>query len=139
MGVRIAGPLVTLIAVGAGDGGVVTNAGVAHILSLGKRAVIKKIMWRNRIGVNADLYVGYGDLTGAGSLFRRVLPLILMVNGVDGELDEPNIPMGGNAPQGFQADTTLVTGSSGNILVECITVGIGAGTPVEVRIEVEEE
>ena len=136
-GVRISGPLVRCVAAAAGDGGVVANSQVAHTLSTGKRAAIKKIMWRNRALVNVDLLVGYGDLTAAGSLFRQVLPRILCVAGVDGELLETELPIGGNSPEGFVADTTVPTGTLGNILVE--TDGaVGAGTPLEVRIEVEE-
>lgn len=138
MGVRISGPLVSLVAVGAGIGGAVANAGTAHILSTGKRAVIKKIMWRSG-GGNRDLLIGYGDLTAAGSLFRQVLPNIQMLANIDGEMDESEIPNGGNTPEGFQADTTVPTGTSGNILVETDTAGVGAiPNNVQVRIEVEE-
>ena len=139
MSVRMTGGLVRCVALGAGDGGAVANAVTAWVLSIGKRAVIKKLLWRNQVGVNADLLVGYGDRTAAGSLFRQVLPIIRCVNGVDGELTEEELPICGNSPEGFIADTTIPTGTVGNILVETTTDGVGAGTPLEVIVEVEEE
>lgn len=139
MGIRISGPLVSLTAIGAGIGGAVTNAATAHTLSTGKRAVIKKIMWRNNSLTNGFLLVGYGDRTVAGSLFRQVLPSILMLAGIDGEMSELDIPNGGNTPEGFQTDTTAVTGTVGNILVETDAAGVGAiPANVQVKIEVDE-
>lgn len=138
MGVRISGPLISLEAIGAGIGGAVTNAGTAHTLSTGKRAVIKKIVWLNR-AATGRLLIGFGDRTVTGSLFRQTLPSILMLSGIDGEMGEDEIPNGGNTPEGFQTDTTAVTGTIGNILVETDAVGVGAApVNVQVRIEVEE-
>ena len=153
MGVRLSSGLVAITAVGAGNNanlGAVANNPTAWILSIGKRAVIKKIMWRNGIGVNANLLIGYGDRTVAASVFRQVFPNILMVNGIDGELTEGEIPIMGNgvggtalvpggATQGFVADTTPVTGTVGNIIVE--TDGAAGAYPanVQVIIELEEE
>lgn len=140
MGVRITTGLQSIVAVGGGDGVAVGAAGItAHTLSLGKRAVIKRIMWRNRIGVNANLLIGHGDLTVAGSVFRQVMPSILMVNGVDGVLTEAEIPVVGNGPEGFAADTTPVTGSLGNIIIETDGAAGAAPLDVQVVIEVEEE
>ena len=132
MGKRISGPLTTLTLTGAGVGGVLTNAGTAW-LNNGQRAILRKIMWRNASGVNSNLLVGYGDLTAPASLFRQTLPSILMVNGVDGELGELELPIGGNTPEGFFPDTTLVTGSNGNIMVEADSAVVA----VQVRVEVE--
>jgi len=140
MGVRISSGLQSIVAVGGGVGALVATGGItAHPLSLNKRAVIKRIMWRNRIGVNANLLIGYGDLTVAGSLFRQVMPSILMVNGIDGELTEAEIPVVGNGPEGFVADTTPVTGSLGNIVIETDGAAGAAPLDVQVVIEVEEE
>ena len=138
MGVRHTGRLVTLIAVGAGVAGVITNAGTAWILTAGRVAVIRKIRWHNRSGLNGNLLVGFGDRTVAGSLFRQVLPNIWMINGIDDAIEEAFLPIAGNSVNGFQVDTTAVTGSIGNILVESTYATIAGGTPVEVIIEVEE-
>lgn len=142
MGVRLTGGMVSITAVGAGNGvalGLATANPTAWTLSTGKRAVIKKIMWRCGIAGGANLLVGYGDRTVAGSIFRQVLPNIRMVTGVDGELNEEDLPIAGNSPEGFVADTTAVTGSVGSIFVE--TDGAAGAYPgdVQVILEVEEE
>ena len=142
MGQRLTGGMVALVATGAGNGGAVANALTAWTLSAGKRAIIRKITWRNRTGANANLLIGFGDRTAVGSLFRQVLPTILMINGIDGELSEDLLPICGNTPQGFQADTTVPTGTVGNILVETDSVLVApppATTDIQVIIEVEEE
>jgi len=142
MGVRLSSGLMSITAVGGGDGvalGAAANNPTAWILSTGKRAVIKKIMWRNGIGAAANLLVGFGDRTVAGSIFRQVLPNIRMVAGVDGELNEDDLPIAGNSREGFVADTTAITGTVGSIFVE--TDGAAGAYPgnVQVVIEVEEE
>lgn len=142
MGVRLSSGLVSITAVGGGDGvalGVVGANPTAWTLSPGKRAVIKKIAWRNRIGVNANLLIGFGDRTVAGSIFRQVFPSILMVNGVIDELTEEAIPIMGNSREGFVADTTAVTGTTGAIIVETDGAAGAAPADVQVIIEVEEE
>ncbi len=139
MGVRYSGPLVSIVAVAAGPGGAVANYQTAFTMpTTGKRVKIVKIMWHNRTGANGNLQVGYGDLTGAGSLFRQILPDIYMLTGFDGELTEDEIPMGGNTPEGMMPDTAVPTGTTGNILVGTIIPGVGAvPNNVQVRIEVE--
>lgn len=143
MGVRVSGGLVRIVANCAGDGGAVANTQIAHILSAltpGKRVRIKKIQWFNQTGNDCRLLVGFGDRTVAGSIFRQVLPRILCLNGIHDGLEEGEIPARGNTPLGFQQDATVPTGSIGNILVGTDDgVGIGAATPLEVIIEVEEE
>ncbi len=140
MGNRYTGPVVILTAVGAGVGGAVANAGTAWAVSQGSKKVkIRKIRWNNLSGIAGYLLVGYGDLTVAGSLFRRIMPDIYMLAGItDGELTEDQIPAGGNTPEGMQPSTVAVTGTTGAILVES-TIALGVGTPVHVQIEVEEE
>lgn len=139
MGRRLSTGLISIVATGAGDGGAVTNAQTAWSLSSGKRAIIRKIRWRNRSGANANLLIGYGDLTPAGSLFRQVFPSILMLAGTDGELTEDQIPIMGNSREGFAADTTAVTGTTGDILVETDAAGVGAApNDVQVIMEIEE-
>lgn len=138
MGIRVSGGLVNAVAIGA-DGGAIANFVAAFTMPTQevKRLVIRKIMWRNRTGGNANLFVGYGDRTAVGSLFRRVMPLILMINGFDGELDELNIPIAGNRNEGFVQDATIPTGTNGNIMVGTDAAAVGVGTPVEVTLEVE--
>lgn len=138
---RLSSGLISIEAVGGGNGvvlGAAANNPTAFTLPTGKRAVIKKIWWRNRIGVNANLLIGFGDRTVAGSIFRLAGPRILMVNGIDGQLDENEIPIFGNSSQGFIADTTVPTGTTGAIILE--TDGAAgteaAGTNVHVVLEV---
>ncbi len=141
MGNRYTGPVVILTAVGAGVGGAVANAGTAWAASQGSKKVkIRKIRFLNLTLAAGYLLVGYGDLTGAGSLFRRAMPDIYMLAGIpDGERTEDQLPACGNTPDGFQTDTTIPTGTNGNILIETTIAGVGVGTPVHVQIEVEEE
>ena len=141
MGVRLSTGLVSITAVGAGDGvvlGAAANNPTAWTLSLGRRAIIRKIMWRNGIAAAANLLIGFGDRTVAGAVFRQVFPNIRMVSGVDGELTEDEIPILGNGPEGFVADTTPVTGTIGNIIIE--TDGAAGAYPgnVQVSMEIEE-
>ena len=104
-------------------------------LSLGKKAVIKKIMWINRTVGAGVLRIGYLTLA---AVFTAVLPDITMVAGVDGEMTEAELPISGNTIEGFQADTTLVTGSLGNIIAQASVAGV-APASVQVTIEVEED
>ena len=139
MGVRLSSGIISLVAISAGDGGAIANNVLSWNLSTGKRAVLKKILWRNRTGGNGNLLVGYADRTVAGALFRQVLGSILMVNGVDGELREEDLPICGNSREGFVIDTTAVTGTIGDIYLgtDCAGVGAAPGN-VQVVLEVEE-
>lgn len=141
MGTRWSGPLVSIVALGAGIGGAVANAQIAVLMPGNpKKLRIRKIMWHNGIAAQANLLVGYGDLTGAGSLFRQILPNIIMAPGLDGELDEAHIPLAGNTPDGMYPDAAVPTGTTGDILVETDSAAVGAApNNVQVRIEVEEE
>ncbi len=142
MGQRISSGLRSLIAVGAGNGGAIANAVLAVEMPTGNppqgavRMVIRKIAWMNNIGINGTLLVGYADRTGGGALFRQVFPNIMMVNGIQDEWVDP--PIMGNAREGFMIDTTLITGTLGDIYIECPTVGIGA-VPNNVFVVVEVE
>lgn len=123
---RIGGPLTSVT--------VAATTTLLHTLSTNKKAQIKKIMWNNRTGGNGVLRIGYLTL---GAVFTQVLPDIFMVNGIDGELTEDDIPLCGNAADGFKADTTAVTGTLGNIVCQC-SVGAAAPTDVQVKVEVDE-
>lgn len=125
MGIRLTGGIVGIL--------VAATSYTAWTLSTGKRAIIRKVMWYNNTGGNGFLSIG---ITTLGAVFTEVLPRILMVNGVEGSMDEDQLPIAGNSPEGFQSDTTLVTGTLGNIIVRG-TVG-GALPTCTVIIEVEE-
>lgn len=105
-----------------------------HTLSAGKRGILRKLFWINRTGGNGFLRIGYTNLAAA---FIQVLPDILMINGIDGQFLEEDLPVCGNSPIGFMANTTLVTGSAGNIIVQC-SVGAAAPTDVQISGEIEE-
>lgn len=138
MGDRFSTGLINITAVWAGVAGAITNTPVLWTLSAGKRAVIRKLRWRNRTGGAGNLIIGFGDRTVAGSLFRQVFPWIMMVNGIDDGLDEDLLPIMGNYPQGFCVDTTAVTGTAGAIRVATDAAGVAVATPVEVIAEIEE-
>jgi len=104
----------------------------AWTLSTGKSAVIKKVHWFNNTGAGGFLQIGFTTLGAAWTPLME----ILMVNGVDGELREDDLPIFGNSPQGFVSDTTLVTGTLGNIIVRG-TVG-GVTPTCRIFLEVEE-
>lgn len=107
---------------------------LVHTLSPTKRAIIKKIRWHNRVPANGMLRVGY---LNPAAVFVQVLPDILMTAGVDDALNEADIPIVGNGPEGFVADTTAGTGTTGDIYCESTVAG-AAGVNVHVVIEVEE-
>lgn len=141
MGQRITGGLISITANGVMPPGA-SNASTLHTLSpgrVGTRALIRKIMWINRTLNDTFLRIGYENLVAApgGPNFIQVLPDILMVSGVDGEMVEDDIPICGNGPEGFQADTTALTGSTGAIMAESVAAG-AVPNDVQVRIEVEE-
>lgn len=142
MGKLISSGLQSIVAVGAGVGGAIANAILAVPMPTGNppqggvRMVIRKISWYQNCGVNATLLIGYGDRTVAGSLFRQVLPTIIMINGIHDEWQNP--PIAGNTSEGFMIDTTGVTGTLGDIYIESPTVGIGvAPNNAFVTLEVE--
>ena len=67
----------------------VTGAAAAlYNITVGRTAIIKRIMWQNNCGGNSNLSLGQG-LAGA---FAAVLPPIVTLNGLDGELNEWDIP-----------------------------------------------
>lgn len=108
----------------------------AWTISTGKKARAKKIMWANRSGGNGMLRLGYVNVV-AGA-FVQVLPDILMLNGFDGELGENELPLCGNMPEGFSADTSPLAGSTGVIVLQATVGGAGA-LSVQVVLEIEEE
>lgn len=125
------------IRLGSGLISVVAAATTTRLFTLGtvstKKAIIRKIFWHNRTGGNGTLSIGYLTL---GAVFTPVLPLILMLNGIDGQLEEVDIPITGNTVEGFCAERTLVTGSLGNI--DCQT-SVGGAAPADVLVSIEVE
>ena len=141
-GVRLSTGLVQLTAVGNGDG-IAIGATAFTLFTLptqraGTRAVIRKLAFRNQSGGNGNLLIGYADLTapGAGALFV-LIGAVYMINGIADFMTEAELPIFGNTPQGFQADTTPVTGTLGNIIVETDCLGAAVLTPVGVIAEIE--
>lgn len=104
---------------------------IVWTLSTGRRAVIRRLYWNNNTG--ADTYLSVGFLT-LGAVFTVVFPRITTINGMS---DWMEMPLVGNTLVGFAADTTLVTGSLGNIIVQVGAAG-AAPNDVEVQVEVEE-
>ncbi len=67
----------------------VTGAAIAlYNITPGRTAVIKRIMWTNACGANSNLSLGRGLLAA----FAAVLPPIVTLNALDGQLDEDDIP-----------------------------------------------
>lgn len=122
----VGGPLVSCV--------VAATSYVLHTLTIGKKAQIQKIMYCNRTAGASLLRIGYLTL---GAVFTQVLPDIYMVPTIDGELSALDIPLCGNAIDGFKSDTTAVTGTLGNIICQCSVAG-AAPADVQVKIEVLE-
>lgn len=103
----------------------------------GMKSVIRKIMWTNRTGGNGYLRIGYIDIVGAA--FQQVLPDILMIGGpaIEDQLVDPNLPICGNAVDGFCLDINPLAGSTGVIVAQSTVAG-AAPNDVQVELEVEE-
>lgn len=114
--------LVVTTAVAVGD--------LCHLLPLGRKAVIRKIMWYNNTGALATLTFGTWDNTLPAALFVPLLPTIACVNTFDGELTELELPK-----VTFQLNLTPVAlgnGTTGNIYV------VSSVANLLVRLEIEE-
>lgn len=98
-----------------------------------QRAIVRKIRVMNNQGANIMLQLGYDTLAAA---WTPVMPDIMCLAGVDNVIPEAELPICGNTPQGFQIDTTLVTGFAGVIAVQSDAAG-AAPNAVEVIIELE--
>lgn len=144
MGIIHSTGLLSIIATGAGVGGAIANAITAFTMPTQHAAKLipRRIRWRNRSGVAANLLIGYGDRTLAGSLFRQVFPSIWMLNGIDDELVD--LPIMGNTPEGFMVDTRPTpavapfVGTLGNILIETDSALVAAAPgDVQVIMDIE--
>ncbi len=107
---------------------------ILHTISPGKRAIIRKLMCTNRTLANGFLRIGFLDNVAA---FNQVWPDILIPAGADIEINEADLPIRGNAPEGFEVDTTAGAGALGIIYAQA-TVGGAAPNDVQVMLEVEE-
>jgi hypothetical protein len=109
---------------------------ILHSLSTNKRGIVRKLHWINRTGGNGFLRVGYLSLAAA---FVQCSPDILMINNIDDGYGEDDIPPWGNSEEGgFVANTTALTGTLGNIIIQC-SVGGAAPADVMVSAEIEEK
>lgn len=134
-GVRFSTGIQTLVANGTGDGVAIGATGtIMWTPGTNKKLVIVKIRAYNATGGNSLVWIGYGDLTGAGSVFRQTMTSFVVLNGIDAEIPETRIPRRGNAPDGFCADATLVTGSTGAIIAEVDNGAAGAGLQLELEL-----
>lgn len=67
----------------------VTGAAIAlYNITIGRSAIIRKIKWINACGAASNLSIGQG-LLGA---FAALMPVIVTLNGLDGELLEEDLP-----------------------------------------------
>ncbi|MDD5547100.1 MAG: hypothetical protein PHO67_08120 [Candidatus Omnitrophica bacterium] len=67
----------------------VTGAAAAlYNITPGRTAIIRRIMWTNACGAGSNLSLGQG-LAGA---FAAVLPPIVTLTGLDGQLEEGDFP-----------------------------------------------
>lgn len=122
----------------AKSGGLVLMVAAATSYTLWTKSLLRvaklvAVRWYNRAGGPSLLSIGYTTL---GAAFVQVHPLILMLNGFDGEIVFPGII--GNTPYGFAADTTAGTGTLGNIIARASLAGAVA-TEVQIEGFVEED
>jgi hypothetical protein len=67
----------------------VAGAAIAlYNITPGRSAIIRKIMWHNACGANSSLSLG----TGLAGAFAAVLPAIVTLSGLDGQLNEADLP-----------------------------------------------
>ena len=67
----------------------VTGAAAAlYNITPGRTAIIRRIMWQNNCGGNSNLSLGQG----LAAAFAADLPPIVTLNGLDGQLNEWDIP-----------------------------------------------
>lgn len=124
-GIRITGGLASIT--------VAATTTTLHTISTGKRAIIKKIRVNNRQGANVNLTIGYNTLA---AVWTPVMPNLVCMPG-ENSWSETDLPICGNTPEGFQADSTAVTGFGGNIAARASAAAVSPND-IQVQIEVEE-
>ena len=126
-GVRITPPMASIV---AGPPAVT----ILHVTSAGKRAIIRKLMCTNRGLANAFLRIGWVDNIAA---FNQAWPDILIPAGADIEINEADLPIRGNAPEGFELDATVGAGALGIIYAQA-SAAAAVPNDVQVMVEIEE-
>lgn len=67
----------------------VAGAAIAlYNITPGRIAIIRRVMWLNACGGNSNLFLGQGLVAA----FAAVLPGIVTLNGLDGQLNEWDLP-----------------------------------------------
>lgn len=90
-------------------------------------AKLRKIMWYNNTGGATVMQFGYISLAAA---FVQVLPDIWVPANLDGYIGEVDIPA-----YEWRPDTTLVTGTLGDIVVQATAI---LANQIRIIVEVEE-
>ncbi len=98
-----------------------------------RRAVVRKLRVFNHQAANITLQLGYDTLAAA---WTPVMPDFFCIAGMDNNWQEIELPNSGNTPQGFQIDTTAVTGFAGVIACQASAAG-AAPLDIEVQVELE--
>lgn len=118
----------------ANNAGLVTTTGGAandllHTLTVGRKGVIRKVLWYNPLGVNINILLGTLDNTLPAALFVQLLPTIVAIPNLDGERLENEMP-----PVAFVLNLLpMALGTTGDIYVQ----DAGAGGLI-IRLEIEE-
>ena len=128
MGVRMTGGLVSITV--AATSTVLFTPHPGRVI----RYVVRKVFWYNNTLANALLRLGYDN---PAAVFVPCLPNIATIAGFDGQLGETEIPIFGNAPEGFAPDTTAVTGTAGVLMAQVPVLAAG-NILVEVEVEIME-
>lgn len=122
MGIRMGNNAGALIAGTTGGGA----EDLLHTLSLGRKAVIRKVVWYNPLAVNVNILLG--TYTTAG-VFAQLLPTIIAIPTLSGSMEEEELSY-----VEFLLDTSAAAaGTTGDIYVQ----DAGAGGLI-ISLEIEE-
>lgn len=86
-------------------------------VSVGRKALLKKLIVFNRTGTDGLLNIGVGI---AGTSYLQIFPLLKVFNGLDNIFEEEDLP-----DYWFNGET------SGNILMQC---SVGGAIPLELQV-----
>lgn len=126
-GIRVSGPLVSIVA--AATSTIVYTLGTTRP----ERVIIRKVLIFNRQAATILLSIGFDTVA---AVFTQVLPQLSAVANIPVTYNEDDLPICGNTPEGFQADTAAVTGTLGNIVAQA-SAAAAAPANVLIRVEVE--
>lgn len=107
---KVSAPVITLVAA--------TPLNL-YLVTVGRTAILKKVMWHNGAGVDTDLIIG----TGLGLAWAALLPIIRTINLMSDALGEWVLPV-------VRVESTAV--AAANFTMQSVIAG------VTVVIEVEE-